>query len=351
MAPQGRRTVRLATMAVTVAAAAAALTTAATAAASTAMARTGTGIGGVEHAAATAPPPRVIGFWVVNITSGAWLSRLTDGDTVDEALSPYGIVAATTAGGTRPVVFSAPARYAHTEAERPYSLGWGRRGGNGGGVGRVHLGPGTHTVAAAVGGGGGGAPPVGPTTSVTFSVVWPSVTGFWVVAAPSGRRLFPLVNGTTVDVAVIGRYSNVGRWGGDACALHGAEWAVGAGATRAAATVCAGRQLPRDGVFRVTGGRTPNGDGGGRGLAGQHGAAAVGLVLGDRRGERLSSHTVAALVLVSRAAAPWRHWSPAGRGGDGGRCFLLAPALTCSPPFARLYLSPGYNKQVRSARY
>jgi len=158
------------------------------------------------------PPPRRPASsdfgWSTSLASGAWLSRLTDGDTVDEALSPYGIVAATTAGGARPVAFSAPARYAHTEAERPCSLGWGRRGGDGGGVGRVCLGPGTHIVAAAVGGGGGGAPPAaGLTTSVTFSVVWPSVTGFRVVAAPSGRRLFPLVNGTTVNVAAIGRYS------------------------------------------------------------------------------------------------------------------------------------------------
>jgi len=56
-------------MAVAVAAAAAALTTAATVAASTAMAMAGTRFGGIERAAATAPPTRVVGFWVVNVTS------------------------------------------------------------------------------------------------------------------------------------------------------------------------------------------------------------------------------------------------------------------------------------------
>jgi len=69
VAPQGRRTIRLTTMAVAVAAAAAALTTAATVAASTAMAMAGTRFGGIERAAATAPPTRVVGFWVVNVTS------------------------------------------------------------------------------------------------------------------------------------------------------------------------------------------------------------------------------------------------------------------------------------------
>jgi len=329
-------------MAVAVAAAAAALTTAATVAASTAMAMAGTRLGGVERAAATAPPTRVVGFWVVNVTSGAWLSRPTDGDTVDEALSPYGIVAATTAGGARPVVFSAPARYAHTEAERPYSLGWGRRGGNGGGFGRVRLVPGIHIVAAAVNGSGGGAPPAaGLTTSLTFSVVCPSVTGFWVVAAPSERRFLPLVNGTTVDVAAIGRYSV------EATSAVGAAMRVrftapvgrsGRGQLEQQPPFVLAGDLSGDGVFRVAGGRAPAGDGGGRGLAGQHGAVTVGLLLGDRRGERLSSHTIATLVFVSRAAAPWRHWSPAGRGGDGGRRCFLAPALTRSPPFVCLYL-------------
>lgn len=116
-------------------------------------------------AAATAasrptPPsrPRVVGFWLVDVATGAWRRRLTDGATIREPPGTYTIAAVSSAGRRRPVVFVAPASYARTEREAPYVAA----GDVGGVVKGMALPAGPVTVsayvAAAAGGGGDAAP-------------------------------------------------------------------------------------------------------------------------------------------------------------------------------------------------
>lgn len=74
------------------------------------------------------PPsaPRVVGFWLVNATSGVWARRrLRDGDTVPAADLgvAVNIAALSSAGRRYTVVFTAPAAVAHTELKAPYLAG------------------------------------------------------------------------------------------------------------------------------------------------------------------------------------------------------------------------------------
>lgn len=125
-------------------------------------------------AAATAasrptPPsrPRVVGFWLVDVATGAWRRRLTDGATIREPPGTYTIAAVSSAGRRRPVVFVAPASYARTEREAPYVAA----GDVGGVVKGMALPAGPVTVSAyvaAAAGGGGGTPP--PVTTVRLVI-------------------------------------------------------------------------------------------------------------------------------------------------------------------------------------
>lgn len=155
--------------------------------------------------------PTIAGFWVVNATSGAWLFPLTSTTILQPAeLGSYSIAAVPTAATSAGVTFSAPAKYAHTEVAPPYLLGWDVDGA----ARPVFLSTGTQTVAAYVGaptGDGDGA--LGPVATVTFTVVFPAVTEFWVLDADptrttNGRRLFQLSdNSTVIDVATVGKWS------------------------------------------------------------------------------------------------------------------------------------------------
>lgn len=159
--------------------------------------------------------PRVTQYWLVNATSGRWVSRLRDGDAVAPAtFGAYAIAALSSAGGRWPVVFTSPSRYAHIDTRPPYALAWDKAGK----FQPVRLRPGTYTVSAFVDAPvvGGGKPGTGvegpPRTSLTYSVTLPSVAAFWVVGADwtrgtMGKRLAPLVNGTVIDTAETGQWS------------------------------------------------------------------------------------------------------------------------------------------------
>lgn len=172
-------------------------------------------------AVAAAPPPthppRVTQFWVVNATTGGWVSRLRNGATVTPATSgPYAIAAVSTAGTAWPVVWTSPPRYAHVDRRPPYALAWDRPGGT---FQPVRLRPGAYTLSAFVAapaagdagpGGGGVGPPL--MTSITFTVTLPRVAAFWVMGADWGRRtngqrLAPLRDGSVIDTAATGQWS------------------------------------------------------------------------------------------------------------------------------------------------
>ncbi|GAB0495148.1 hypothetical protein MMPV_006446 [Pyropia vietnamensis] len=169
-------------------------------------------------AEAASPPsiaPRVTQYWLVNATSGRWVSRLRDGDAVAPAtFGAYAIAAISSAGGRWPVVFTSPSRYAHIDRRRPYALAWDKAGK----FQPVRLRPGTYTVSAYVDapvvwgekpGSGMEGPPL---ASLTYSVTLPSVAAFWVMGADwtrrtVGKRLGLLVNGSVIDTAAIGQWS------------------------------------------------------------------------------------------------------------------------------------------------
>lgn len=116
-------------------------------------------------------PPDVVGFWLVNATSGRWLRRLDYETAVDVgAVGPFSIAVAAVAGrgGATPtaVVYTAPKRYAHVERGRPFLLAGADATGR---PRRVELPIGTHAVTAiaTAPGGGAGAP---TTQSVGASV-------------------------------------------------------------------------------------------------------------------------------------------------------------------------------------
>lgn len=115
----------------------------------------------VRAAAAPSPsPPNVVGFWLINDTSGRWFRRLHAEDAVDlDAVAPFALAAAAVAGRGGPaadtVVYTSPEVYAHAERGRPFSLAGT---GDGGRAARVALPAGTYTVTAfATATAGGGA--------------------------------------------------------------------------------------------------------------------------------------------------------------------------------------------------
>lgn len=94
-------------------------------------------------------PPRVVGFWLVDVATGAWRRRLTDGATIGEPPGTYTIAALSSAGRRLPVVFVKPASYARTERVAPYVAA----GKVAGGVKGMTLPVGAATVSAYVAGG------------------------------------------------------------------------------------------------------------------------------------------------------------------------------------------------------
>lgn len=130
---------------------------AATLACALAAAAVAAGVGGpgtllsVRAAAAPPPsPPKVVGFWLINDTSGRWFRRLHAEDAVDlDAVGPFALAAAAVAGRGGPdpdtVVYTSPEVYAHAERGRPFSLAGD---GDGGRPARVALPVGTHTITA-----------------------------------------------------------------------------------------------------------------------------------------------------------------------------------------------------------
>lgn len=108
---------------------------------------------GVAATPSPAPPPDIVGFWLVNATSGRWLRRLNYKTAVDvRAAGPFSIAVAAEAGrsggGAAPtaVVYTAPKRYAHVARGPPFLLA-----GADATTGRprpVALSIGTHTVTA-----------------------------------------------------------------------------------------------------------------------------------------------------------------------------------------------------------
>lgn len=98
--------------------------------------------------AASSVASTIVGFWLLNATTGAWGTRLHDGATIDAGvLDPYAITAVSSAGTSRSVVHTAPARYAHVKKAAQYTLAW-----DVGGVDfrPVRLRPDAHTVSAYV---------------------------------------------------------------------------------------------------------------------------------------------------------------------------------------------------------
>lgn len=128
-------------------------------------------------------PPRVVGFWLVDVATGAWRRRLTDGATIGEPPSTYTIAALSTAGRRLPVVFGSPSSYAHTERVAPYVAA----GDVAGVVKGMSLPVGAATVSAYVAGVEGGAPP--PITTVRLVIVGatptPSPTAAAVTPPPT----------------------------------------------------------------------------------------------------------------------------------------------------------------------
>lgn len=108
--------------------------------------------------------PRVVGFWLVDVATGAWRRRLTDGTTIREPPGTYTIAALSSAGRRRPVVFVAPAAYARTDRVAPFLA----TGDVGGVVKGMTLPPGPGIVSAYVAAVGGGAPP--PVTTVRLAI-------------------------------------------------------------------------------------------------------------------------------------------------------------------------------------
>lgn len=100
---------------------------------------------------AKSSPPRVVGFWLVDVATGAWRRRLTDGASIGEPPGTYTIAALSSAGRRLPVVFVEPASYARTERVAPYvAAGKEARSVQG-----MTLPVGAATVSAYVAGGGG----------------------------------------------------------------------------------------------------------------------------------------------------------------------------------------------------
>ncbi|KAK1864306.1 hypothetical protein I4F81_006854 [Pyropia yezoensis] len=164
--------------------------------------------------------PSILGFWVLNATSGGWLFPLTPSTVLSPAaLGAYSIAAVPSTGINGGVTFTSPAKYAHTEVSTPFLLGWDTDGA----PQPVFLRPGFHTVSAYVLTPDGGR---GPAASVTFTVVFPPVTDFWVVDADTtrptnGQRLFRLLDGMVLDAASVGRWSIEAAYGpGDGLAVR-----------------------------------------------------------------------------------------------------------------------------------
>lgn len=127
---------------------------------------------------AKSSPPRVVGFWLVDVATGAWRRRLTDGASIGEPPGTYTIAALSSAGRRLPVVFVEPASYARTERVAPYvAAGKEARSVQG-----MTLPVGAATVSAYVAG-GGERPPL-PTTSVRLVIA--GATPAPCATAPAG---------------------------------------------------------------------------------------------------------------------------------------------------------------------
>eukprot|EP00168_Porphyra_purpurea_P008123 TRINITY_DN2023_c0_g1_i12.p1 TRINITY_DN2023_c0_g1~~TRINITY_DN2023_c0_g1_i12.p1 ORF type:complete len:494 (-),score=107.71 TRINITY_DN2023_c0_g1_i12:443-1924(-) len=115
-------------------------------------------------------PPRVVGFWLVDVATRVWRRRLTDGVTIREPPGTYTIAALSSAGRRLPVVFVKPVSYARTERVAPF-VAAGKRAGA---VRGMALPTGAATVSAYVASGAGGARP--PLTTVQMVIEGPTPT-------------------------------------------------------------------------------------------------------------------------------------------------------------------------------